>query len=76
MRNSRKESSYSAWLSEPRLDARGERMEVGDALHFVIRQLDAEMIFQAREQFERLQAVDPQLLVKIVARLKLLRAEL
>ena len=56
--------------SEPCLDARGERVEVADALDFVIREFHAEMIFEAREQFERLQAVDPELLVEIVARLK------
>ena len=52
------------------LDASGERVEVADALDFVIREFDPKMIFEAREQFESLQAVDPELLVEIVACLK------
>ena len=36
--------------SETGLDACGERAEIADALQFVIRQLDVEMIFEAREQ--------------------------
>ena len=39
----------------------GQRAKIGHALHFVIRQLDAEMIFQPRKQIQRLQAVDSQL---------------
>ena len=70
MRNSFVESFYSAWCSEPGLDAFSKRVEIADALDLVIWKLDIEMIFQAREQFKRLQAVDSQLLVEIVARLK------
>ncbi len=62
--------------SEPRLNAVGQRAEIGYALHFVVGQLDAEVMFQAREQIERLQAVDLELFVKIVVRRKLLRAAL
>ena len=71
MRISLEELLYSAWseyFSEPCLDSLCERVEVADALNFVIGQFDAEMIFEACEQFEGLQAVDPQLLVEIVAR--------
>src|ERR1700687_5508695 len=71
MRNSSEESFYSASRSEPCLDAGGKCVEVADALYFVIREFNAEMIFQAREQFQGLQAVDPQLLVEIVAWLKI-----
>ena len=56
--------------SEPCLDARGEGAEIADALNFVIGQLDAEVVFEAREQFKRLQAVDSELLVEIVAGLE------
>jgi hypothetical protein len=52
------------------LDASGERVEVADALDFVIREFDPKMIFEAREQFERLQAVNAEFLVEIIARLK------
>ena len=48
------------------LDTFRERAEVADALQFVIGQFDAEMIFQAGEQFQRLQAVDAQFLEEIV----------
>ena len=56
--------------SESCLDARGEGAEVTDSLDLVIRQLDVEVVFEAREQFKRLQAVDPELLVEIVAGLE------
>lgn len=71
MKNSSEERFYSASRSEPCLDASGERVKVADALNFVIRKLHAEMIFQSSEKFERLQAVDPEFPVEIVARLKL-----
>src|SRR2546430_1827822 len=43
-------------------------LEVADALNLVIGQLDVEMIFEAREHFQRLQAVDAEFLEKIVSR--------
>src|ERR1019366_4392402 len=52
------------------LNARSEGAEVADALDFVIGKFDAEVIFEACEQFERLQAVDPKLLVEIIAGLE------
>jgi len=61
---------YSEGCSEPRLDARCQRLEITDALYFVIGKLHVEVIFQTREQFQCLQAVDTKLLVEIVARLK------
>ena len=58
---------YLCGESKPCLDAGSEGAEVADARDFVIRELDAEVIFEARKQFERLQAIDSQLLVEIVA---------
>jgi hypothetical protein len=55
---------------QPGLDPAGEGAEVADALHLVIRQLNAKVVFEAREQFEGLQAVDIEFLVEIVARLE------
>ena len=49
----------------------GERAEIADALQFVIRQLDVEMLLEPREQVERLQAVDAERLEEIVVRLEL-----
>jgi hypothetical protein len=60
--------AVSLWQLEPCLDSSGESVEVADALDFVIGELDAEMIFDSREEFERLQAVNSELLVEIVAR--------
>src|SRR5690242_21129479 len=51
---------------QPRLDAGSQRSEVGDTLQLVIRQLNMEVILQACEKFECLQAVDSQLLKEIV----------
>src|ERR1700687_106021 len=48
------------------LNPRGERTEVADALHFVIGQLDAEMIFDKAQELESLQAVDAQFFEEIV----------
>src|ERR1700730_9168628 len=45
--------------SKPGLNARSQGAEVADAGDFVVRKLDAKVIFQAREQFKSLQAVDP-----------------
>jgi hypothetical protein len=70
MRISPDESFYSAWCSEPGLNAGGECVEVAYALDLVIRKFHAEMIFETRQEFQRLQAVDPEFLVKIVTRLK------
>lgn len=53
------------------MDAVGEGSEVADALNLVIWKLNTEVIFKAREEFKRLQAVDPEFLVEIVAGLKL-----
>jgi hypothetical protein len=53
------------------LDAFGEGAEVGDALEFVIGQLDAKMLFEAREEIERLEAIDAELLEEVVAGIEL-----
>jgi hypothetical protein len=52
---------------EPCLNSARERVKIAHALHFVIRQLDAEMLFETREHFERLQAVEAKFLVEIVS---------
>jgi hypothetical protein len=52
------------------LDAGGECVEVAYALDLVIRKFHAKMIFEARKQFERLQAVNAEFPVEIVTRLK------
>ena len=58
------------------MDALGECLEVADALHFIVEQLDVEMIFQAREHFEGLQAIDPEFLVEIVVGCERARGDL
>jgi hypothetical protein len=50
----------------------GERPEITDALKFVIGQLDVKMLFEARQQIERLQAVDAERLEEVVVSAKLL----
>ena len=45
--------------SKPGLNARSQGAEVADAGDFVVGKFDAKVIFQAREQFKSLQAVDP-----------------
>ncbi len=54
--------------SKSGFDAFSQRAKVADALHFVIRQLDAEMVFESRQQFKRLQAVNAEGFEKIVVR--------
>ncbi len=71
MRNSTDEPLYYAPNSEPCLDARCERMKVADSLNLVVGKFHVEVIFETRKEFKSLQAVDPELLVEIVARLKL-----
>src|SRR5208283_5572763 len=51
---------------QPRLNLASQRAEVGHALQFVIRELDAEVILQFRQQVERLQAVDAECLKEVV----------
>lgn len=55
---------------QSRLNACGERAEIADALHFVVGELDAEMLFETREHFKRLQTIDAELFEKIVGRRK------
>src|SRR5882762_616702 len=62
-------------FSQTGLDAFGEGFEVADALHFVVRGFDVEVIFDAREEFQSLQAVDAQLLEKVVLRRKSSRGQ-
>src|SRR5580692_6388855 len=54
--------------SQPSLDPVGQRSEIRHALEFVVRQLDAKMIFQPRQQIERLQAVHAERLKEVVVR--------
>ncbi|MCU1315656.1 MAG: hypothetical protein JWN63_978, partial [Candidatus Acidoferrum typicum] len=51
-------------------------LEVADTLNFVIGQLDAEMIFEAREHLQCLQAINTKFLEKIVSRRKRSRRQL
>jgi hypothetical protein len=55
---------------QARLDARRKCSEIADALHFVVGQLDAEMMFQPREHFQRLQAINSEFLEEIIGRRK------
>ena len=48
------------------LDAGGEGAEIAYALDFVVGELDAEVIFQAAQEFEGLQAVDAELFEEVV----------
>src|SRR5580700_5998235 len=75
----RTRTSFSSWLSvsvvyfvlESRLDLSRQGAKVGDSLQFIIRELDAKMIFQLRQKIERLQAVDSQRLKEVVIGSKL-----
>ena len=60
--------SVALWLVilEAGLDAGGEGAEVAYALDFVVGELDAEVIFQAAEEFESLEAVNAQLSEEVV----------
>src|SRR5215469_4471238 len=55
-------------ILQPGLNPLGQGSEIGDPLQFVVWKLDVEVLFQASEQAERLQAVDAQLLEEIVGR--------
>src|SRR5512145_2498960 len=46
--------------SETLLDAGGEGAKIAHALHLVVGDLDAEVMFEPRQQFQRLQTVDLQ----------------
>src|SRR5713226_4659325 len=54
--------------SQAGLDAASQGAEVADALQLVVRQLDAEVVFEARQQVERLEAVNAELLEEIIVR--------
>lgn len=54
------------------MNARGERLKIRNALQFIVGQLDAEMIFYARKQAERLQTVNAEFFEEIVAGRELL----
>ncbi len=58
------------------MNAFGQGAEIADALEFVVRQLDVEVLLDARQQIERLQAVDSQLLEEIVVGRELLARHL
>src|SRR5271156_276575 len=58
-------ASMSPWL-EPGLNPLGESAEVGYALEFVVGELDLEMLFDAREEVECLEAVDAEFSEEIV----------
>jgi len=52
---------------QARLNARCESAKIAHALHFVVGKLNAEMMFEPRQHFERLQTIDSKFLEKIVA---------
>lgn len=58
-------------ILQPRLNPLRQCLEIRDALQFVIRQLDFEMLLQACEKAERLQAVDAELLKEVIVGRKL-----
>jgi len=43
-----------------------KREEIGDSLQFIIRKLHIKVVLQTSEQIERLQAVDPESLEKVI----------
>jgi hypothetical protein len=51
---------------QARLNARRESAKIAHALHFIVGKLDAEMMFEPGEHFERLQTVDSEFFEKIV----------
>jgi hypothetical protein len=53
-----------------------ESAEIAHALEFVVGQLDVKMLLEAREQIERLETIDAELLEEIVAGAKLLARHL
>ena len=65
-------SAYYPLLLKSRLNPIRERPEIRHALQFIVRQLDAEVMLQSRQQIKRLQAVDSQRLEKVVVGRKLL----
>src|SRR5579884_1271447 len=54
--------------SQPGLNAAGERAEIGYPLQLIIWQFNIKVILEAGEEFESLQAVDAELLKKIIVR--------
>jgi hypothetical protein len=58
------------------LNTLSQGTEIGHALEFVVRELDAEMVLEPRQQVERLQAVDAECLEKIIVGSKLLARHL
>jgi len=56
---------------KPHLDPIRQRPEIRHALQFIVRQLDAEVMLQSRQQVESLQAVDPERLEEVIVGRKL-----
>jgi len=50
------------------LNSLRQRPEIGDTLKLVVRKFNIKVLFQARKQAQRLQAVDTKLLEKVVVR--------
>ena len=57
---------------EPRLNPLRQGPEIRHALQLIIRQLNPEMLFQPRQQIERLQAVNTKCLEEVAIRSKFL----
>src|ERR1700732_4543477 len=62
--------------SQSRLDPAGESPEVGDSLQFVVWELDIEMVLEPSQQFQRLQAVNPERFEEVVIGSELLTWDL
>jgi len=61
---------------DSRLNSGGQSAEIAHSLQFIIWQFDVEVIFQFRQQIERLQAVDAQRLEKVIVGRELLPGDL
>src|SRR5262244_1084107 len=58
--------SFETTVLQSGLNALRQRAEIGDALQFVVWQLDMEMVFQSSQKIERLQAIYTQSLKEVV----------
>src|SRR5437868_561067 len=59
-------------VSKPSLDSSRQSPKIRNSLQLIIRKLDPKMMFQPRKQIQRLQAIYPQALKKIIIRRKIL----
>ena len=62
--------------SAPPRSAFGEGPEIAYTLNLIVRQFDVEMVFEARQHIEGLQAIDSQLFVEVIFGLQRARGSL